>query len=459
MLGEIEGRGRRSDDAVRGVDAPLDRMPHGLHARRHFLHDLVAGVTVGLVALPLAMAFAISSGVTPQAGIYTAIVAGFLVSALGGSRSQIGGPDRRLRRHRRRHRRQVRRLRPALVCMMAGVMLIVMGLTGLGTAVRFIPRPVTIGFTNGIAVLIASTQIKDFFGLATPAGAQRVPAAHGDAARATQARSAGRPSRLPPASLAVILFWPRVTRRVPGSIVALLLATMAAAVVAACRSKRSAASSAAFPRDCRTFAAALSGRLNSAAAAVGLHGRDAGGDRKPAVGGRRRQHERRPPQARRGTGGPGRGEHRVAAVRRHPGHRRHRPHGHQHPLRRADARRRHRSRADAAGDSLVAAPLARFIPLATLAAVLFVVAYNMGEWREIGTILRLSKTDIAVWVATFALTVLRRSDGRGRGRHGAGRAALHLPDRRDDDRGGGHAGVSGGRARRTSCRTRTFPRT
>src|SRR5947209_8032575 len=132
-----------------------------------FLHDLLAGITVGLVALPLAMAFGIASGVTPQAGLYTAVVAGFLISALGGSRTQIGGPTGAfvvivagiiLRFG-------VPGL--ALVGMMAGVLLLVMGLTGLGSAVKFIPRPVTIGFTNGIALLIASTQIKDFFGLET----------------------------------------------------------------------------------------------------------------------------------------------------------------------------------------------------------------------------------------------------------------------------------------------------
>src|SRR5213082_811700 len=130
-----------------------------------FAADLIAGVTVGLVALPLAMAFAISSGMSPQAGLYCAVVTGFLISALGGSRYQIGGPT------------------GAFVVvvagivatygvdglfmctMMAGVILVILGVTGMGTAVKYLPRPVVIGFTNGIAVLIASTQIRDFFGL------------------------------------------------------------------------------------------------------------------------------------------------------------------------------------------------------------------------------------------------------------------------------------------------------
>src|SRR5690349_1515095 len=130
-----------------------------------FLRDLVAGITVGLVALPLAMAFAIASGLTPQAGIYCAIVTGFLISLLGGSKTQIGGPTGAfvvvvagiVAVH---------GIDGLYMCtVMAGAILIILGATGMGTAVKFIPRPVVIGFTNGIAVLIASTQIKDFFGL------------------------------------------------------------------------------------------------------------------------------------------------------------------------------------------------------------------------------------------------------------------------------------------------------
>src|ERR1044072_2817101 len=132
------------------------------------INDVVAGVTVGLVALPLAMAFAIASGVPPQNGLYCAVVAGFLISALGGSRTQIGGPTGAfvvvvagiVSTY---------GLDGLFMCtLMAGVMLILLGLTGLGTAVKYIPRPVVIGFTNGIAVLIASTQIRDLFGLKTP---------------------------------------------------------------------------------------------------------------------------------------------------------------------------------------------------------------------------------------------------------------------------------------------------
>src|SRR5271165_4218096 len=120
-----------------------------------FFHDLLAGITVGLVALPLAMAFGIASGVTPQAGIYTAVVAGFLISALGGSLTQIGGPTGAFVVIVAGIVARFGVPGLSLVTAMAGLMLIVMGATGLGTAVRFIPRPVVIGFTNGIALLIA----------------------------------------------------------------------------------------------------------------------------------------------------------------------------------------------------------------------------------------------------------------------------------------------------------------
>ena len=143
------------------------------YSLRIFLHDLLAGVTVGLVALPLAMAFAISSGMPPESGIYGAVVAGFIISALGGSRFQIGGPTGAfvvvisgiVVTH---------GVEGLFLCtLMAGIILVLLGLTGLGAAVKFIPRPIVVGFTNGIAVLIASTQIKDFLGLRIdhPAGA------------------------------------------------------------------------------------------------------------------------------------------------------------------------------------------------------------------------------------------------------------------------------------------------
>src|SRR5882724_12873082 len=135
------------------------------YSRQDLIADLIAGLTVGIVALPLAMGFGIASGVTPQAGIFTAVVAGFIISALGGSRVQIGGPTgafvsivfSTI---------AVYGLENLYICtLMAGLMLLVMGFARLGGLIKYIPYPVTMGFTCGIAVLIFSTQIKDFLGL------------------------------------------------------------------------------------------------------------------------------------------------------------------------------------------------------------------------------------------------------------------------------------------------------
>src|SRR5271167_4105363 len=198
------------------------------YTARQLAQDLIAGLTVGLVALPLAMAFAIASGVPPQAGLYTAVVAGFLISALGGSRTQIGGPTGAFVVIVAGIVAKFGVSGLALVGMIAGVLLVVMGLTGLGAAVKFIPRPVIIGFTNGVALLIASTQIKDFLGLKTP------PVPSEFLARMTMIAEhiksvSWETVALGGASLAIILLWPRVTRRFPGTILALLLATVATA--------------------------------------------------------------------------------------------------------------------------------------------------------------------------------------------------------------------------------------
>src|SRR5579864_5886791 len=192
--------------------------------RHKFLLDLIAGVTVGLVALPLAMAFAIASGLTPQAGIYCAIVTGFLISALGGSKTQIGGPTGAfvvviagiVAAH---------GVDGLLMCtMMAGAVLVIMGVTGLGTAVKFIPRPVVIGFTNGIAVLIASTQVKDFFGLHL----DKVPGVFWQRMEALVANFHSwslAATALAAGTLVVLIACRSISARIPGPIVALVLAT------------------------------------------------------------------------------------------------------------------------------------------------------------------------------------------------------------------------------------------
>jgi SulP family sulfate permease len=200
------------------------------YSARDLVPDLIAGLTVGIVALPLAMAFAIASGVKPEAGIFTAVIAGFIISALGGTKVSIGGPTGAFivilygigAKY---------GLDNLVICtILAGALLITMGVTRMGGMIKFIPFPVTMGFTSGIAVLIFSTQIKDFFGLQVDKvpsefiGKVEVLARHfGTLQWPTTALAA--------ASLALIVFWPKGwQRRVPGSIAALVLGTAAVAL-------------------------------------------------------------------------------------------------------------------------------------------------------------------------------------------------------------------------------------
>jgi SulP family sulfate permease len=368
-----------------------------------FVADLLAGVTVGLVALPLAMAFAISSGVTPQAGIYCAIVTGFLISALGGSRFQVGGPT------------------GAFVVvvagivatygidglfmctMMAGALLVLLGATGMGSAVKFIPRPVVVGFTNGIGVLIASTQIKDFLGLTMPVPSEFWPRV------VTLARNIGSTSPLAASlgvlTIAALLIWRRFVPRVPGYIVALLAGTAAVAIfglpVDTIGTRFGGIPSGLPAFRMPTFRLELVPTLFRPALTVALLGAieslmsavvadRMGGDRhnpnveliaqgianiaSPLFGGLP------------ATGAIARTATNIRSGARTP------VSGMIHALTLLLV-------------LLVAAPAARFIPLAGLAAILLVVAYNVGDWGEIRELLKLSRMDISVWVVTFALTV------------------------------------------------------
>ena len=369
-----------------------------------FLHDLLAGITVGLVALPLAMAFGIASGVTPQAGLYTAVVAGFLISALGGSRTQIGGPTGAFVVIVAGIVARFGMSGLAMVTVMAGILLLLMGLTGLGAAVQFIPRMVVIGFTNGIAILIASTQIKDFFGLRTGA----VPSEFLPRIKVLVANLATlSPSALALGlgTLAILLILPRFTRRVPASIVALLVCT-GVSVLFHLPVETIGTKFGGIPRGLPPFAipdfhaehilplipyaftVAMLAALESMLSAVVADGMT--GDRhnsnvelvaqgianivSPIFGGIP------------ATGAIARTATNIRSGARSP------VAGMIHAF-------------TLLGILLVAAPLASYIPLTTLAAVLFVVAYNMGEWQEIGAIFQMDLAAISVWLVTFALTV------------------------------------------------------
>jgi sulfate permease, SulP family len=377
----------------------------GGYGARSFTADLIAGLTVGVVALPLAMAFGIASGVTPQAGIYTAIVGGFLVSLLGGSRIQIGGPTGAFVVIVAGIVAQHGLSGLLMVTMMAGVILLFLAVTGLGQAVKFIPRPVVLGFTNGIALLIASTQIKDFLGLqiaASPSEFFSRMALIAGALHTVDGLALG----LATASLALVLVVPRWQPRVPGAIVALVVGTAAVAAfqlpVETIGSKfggiPNGLPSVAVPQFRAdlilpllpaAFTVALLAAVESLLSAVVAD---------TMTGDRHNSNAELLAQGVANLVVPLVGGIPVTGA-----------------IARTATNFRSGAKTPVAGMVhavtllvvvLLLAPLAAYVPLATLAAVLFVVAYNMGEWREIGSIWRLDWTDKSVWVITFALTVM-----------------------------------------------------
>lgn len=199
----------------------------GKYDKNTFISDLVAGIIVGIIALPLAIAFGIASGVTPQQGLITAIVAGILTSLLGGSKYLIGGPT------------------GAFIVIvfgivsdygfsgllvatiLAGVMLVMMGVFKLGNIIKFIPYPIVVGFTSGIALVIFSTQIKDFFGLSIEdLPSDFIPRWGAYISSFSTINIAE--TILGLASLLIIIFWPRVTRKIPGSLIAIIVGTVGA---------------------------------------------------------------------------------------------------------------------------------------------------------------------------------------------------------------------------------------
>ncbi len=195
--------------------------------KEKFFADLMSGLIVGVVALPLAIAFGIASGVAPEKGIYTAIIAGFIISFLGGSKVQIGGPTGAFIVIVYGIVEQYGVQGLAIATVLAGVMLMAMGFLKLGAVIKFIPYPIVIGFTSGIALTIFSTQIKDFFGLTTPS----LPAGfiekwaiyfqHFNTINWWAALIAF-------ASVAIIVITPRISKKIPGSLIALIMMTLAA---------------------------------------------------------------------------------------------------------------------------------------------------------------------------------------------------------------------------------------
>ena len=371
-----------------------------------FLSDLSAGITVGIVALPLAMAFSIASGLPPQAGIFTAVIAGFIISALGGTRVSIGGPTGAFIVILYGILSEYGAQNLAICTMMAGAILFIMGAAKLGTMIKFIPYPVTMGFTSGIAVLIFSTQIKDFLGLQianVPSEfieKMEVLAAHINTFQTT-------PFTLALCSLLIILFWPKSWQRyVPGSIVVLLLGTLIVAAfnlpVETIGSKYGG-----IPQGLPSLAIpvlswenirhlfqpamtiAILAAIESLLCAVVADG---------MVNDRHDSNQELMAQGIANMVVPLFGG--IAAT---------------------SAIARTATNVKCGGVSpiagiihsitlliilLVAAPLAKFIPLAILSAVLVNVALNMGEWHNFARLKKWPLSDAVVFIAAFSLTII-----------------------------------------------------
>ena len=197
------------------------------YTKEKFIADLMAGIIVGIVALPLAIAFGIASGVSPEKGIYTAIIAGFIISAFGGTSVQIGGPTGAFIVIVYGIVEQFGVQGLALATVLAGIMLVLMGVLKLGNVIKFIPYPIVVGFTSGIALTIFSTQMKDFFGLTTP----KLPAGFFEkwtiyfqnfSSINMWATVIGL------LSVIIIVVTPRIWKRIPGSLLAIIFMTLAA---------------------------------------------------------------------------------------------------------------------------------------------------------------------------------------------------------------------------------------
>jgi SulP family sulfate permease len=375
------------------------------YSREQFTRDVGAGVIVGIVALPLAIAFAIASGLSPERGLYTAIVAGFLISLLGGSRVQIGGPTGAfvvivsgiVQKH------GVDGL--IVATLLAGLILVAFGLLRFGGAIKFIPYPVTIGFTSGIALIIFSSQIRDLLGLEM----QSVPSAFLPKWDAyAHAFDSVNPWALlvAVATLAIILVWPRISTKIPGPFVALIATTLFAQVLhlpVESIGARFGAIHAGLPLPAlphvslasitplagAAFTIALLAAVESLLSAVVADG---------MIGGRHRSNMELVAQGVANIASPLFGGMPATGA-----------------IARTATNVKNGGRTPVAGMTHALTLLlitlffgrwAALIPLATLAAILVVVAFHMSEWRTFISEFRAPKSDVAVLLTTFLLTVL-----------------------------------------------------
>ncbi len=373
--------------------------------RTQFFADLASGVIVGIVALPLAIAFAIAAGLTPDRGLYTAIVAGFIVSALGGSRVQIGGPTGAfvVIIYSIVQKFGVDGL--IVATMMAGVFLVMLGVSRLGSVIKFIPHPVVIGFTSGIAVIIFSSEVKDLLGLrmdAVPAEFLPKWVALGRHLETFNWYAIG----ISALTLGTIVLWPKVNRRIPGTFIALILATAVAhafQLPVETIGSRFGAISASLPHPVMpnlsfaqvsalvapAFTIAMLGAVESLLSAVVSDG---------MIGSRHRSNMELVAQGVANIVTPLFGGMPATGA-----------------IARTATNVKNGGRTPVAGIihaitllliTLFFGRWAALIPLASLAGILVIVAYNMSEWRTFIAEFTAPKSDITVLLATFFLTVL-----------------------------------------------------
>ncbi len=369
------------------------------------VRDIQAGLTVGVVALPLAIAFAIASGVKPEQGLFTAIVAGFLISALGGSTVQIGGPTGAFIVTVAATVHQFGYAGLAVATLMAGVILVVMGIARMGDVIKFVPYPLTVGFTAGIAVIIAGGQVKDFLGVHPAAAGADVL---GQLAADARALGSWTPASCAVAAgaLLITVLWPRVSRRVPGPLVAVVAATLVTAlfhVPAETIAQRFGGVPSTLPTPSLphvpwtmlrqlapvAFTIALLAAIESLLSAVVADG---------MTGGRHRSNAELVAQGIANIASPVFGGIPATGA-----------------IARTATNIKNGATSPIAGMVhavvllvilLAAGPLAGHVPIAALSGILLVVAYNMSEWRSFLRMFRGPRSDVGVLLATFTLTIV-----------------------------------------------------
>jgi sulfate permease, SulP family len=373
--------------------------------RSQLASDLVAGVIVGVVALPLAIAFAIASGVSPERGLYTAVIAGFIISALGGSRVQIGGPTGAfvvivygiVQRY------GIDGL--TVATLMGGCILVGFGFARFGAAIKFIPFPVVIGFTSGIALIIFSGQVKDLLGLSMgnlPADFLGKWAAYGRHLEHVNAWAVV----ISAVTLAILVLWPRLGLRLPGPFVALILTTLAAQVFnlpVETIGSRFGVIHAGLPRPSLPHisfatAVALVGPAFTIALLSGIESLLSAVVSDGMIGGKHRSNMELVAQGVANIVSPLFGGIPATGA-----------------IARTATNVKSGGRTPVAGITHAVTLLlitvafgrwARLIPLATLAGILVMVSYHMSEWRTFRAELRAPRSDLVVLLTTFLLTVL-----------------------------------------------------